>query len=107
MRAAANHFRVPVFDLKIQRRQAPIVWRRHVAMYLAYKLTTRSLPSIGRRFGGFDHTTVIHAIRRIEPMKDHPDVMAIKGRIRADTAEAAAIRAATAEADPNQLSLKI
>jgi chromosomal replication initiation ATPase DnaA len=42
MRAAANHFGVSVFDLKIQRRQAAIVWRRHVAMYLAYKLTTRS-----------------------------------------------------------------
>jgi chromosomal replication initiator protein len=103
MRAAANHFGASVFDLKIQRRQAAIVWRRHVAMYLAYKLTTRSLPSIGRRFGGFDHTTVLHAIRRIEPMKDHPDVVAIKGRIRGDTQRAREARLA----DPNQLSMEV
>jgi chromosomal replication initiator protein len=43
---------------------------RQVAMYLARKLTTRSLPEIGRRFGGRDHTTVLHACRRIEELRE-------------------------------------
>ena len=42
---------------------------RQVAMYLAKSLTARSLPEIGRRFGGRDHTTVIHGVRRIEELK--------------------------------------
>ena len=42
---------------------------RQAAMWLAKKLTTRSLPDIGRRFGGRDHTTVLHAVRRIEALK--------------------------------------
>jgi len=42
---------------------------RQVAMYLAKKLTPRSLPEIGRRFGGRDHTTVMHAVKRIEELR--------------------------------------
>jgi chromosomal replication initiator protein len=42
---------------------------RQVAMWLAKQITTRSLPDIGRRFGGRDHTTVLHAVRRIESLK--------------------------------------
>jgi len=42
---------------------------RQVAMWLAKQITTRSLPDIGRRFGGRDHTTVLHAVRRIEALK--------------------------------------
>ena len=42
---------------------------RQVAMYLSKKLTTRSLPEIGRKFGGRDHTTVIHAVKKIEQLK--------------------------------------
>ena len=42
---------------------------RQVAMWLAKQITTRSLPDIGRRFGGRDHTTVLHAVRRIEQLK--------------------------------------
>jgi chromosomal replication initiator protein len=42
------------------------VWPRQIGMYLSKQLTTRSLPEIGRRFGDRDHTTVLHAIRKIE-----------------------------------------
>lgn len=53
-------------DMNSPRRSRVVVRPRHVAMYLSKKLTTRSLPEIGKRFGGRDHTTVIHAVRRIE-----------------------------------------
>ena len=43
---------------------------RQIAMYLAKRLTPRSLPEIGRKFGGRDHSTVIHAVRRIEELRD-------------------------------------
>ena len=63
------------FDLKpielISARRARVVARpRQIAMYLAKRLTTRSLPEIGRKFGGRDHSTVIHAVRRIEQLRD-------------------------------------
>jgi chromosomal replication initiator protein len=48
------------------RRTANVVRPRQVAMYLAKTMTLRSLPEIGRRFGGRDHTTVLHAVRKIE-----------------------------------------
>ena len=50
------------------RRTANVVRPRQVAMYLAKTLTLRSLPEIGRRFGGRDHTTVLHAVRKIEAL---------------------------------------
>ena len=50
------------------RRTRTIVKPRQVAMYLAKMMTPRSLPEIGRRFGGRDHTTVLHAVRKIEDM---------------------------------------
>ena len=55
------------------RRTANVVRPRQIAMYLAKILTLRSLPEIGRRFGGRDHTTVLHAVRKIEELvsKDH------------------------------------
>ena len=52
-------------DMRSARRTANIVRPRQVAMYLAKTLTLRSLPEIGRRFGGRDHTTVLHAVRKI------------------------------------------
>ncbi|MEC7537535.1 MAG: helix-turn-helix domain-containing protein, partial [Pseudomonadota bacterium] len=42
---------------------------RQIAMYLAKQLTARSLPEIGRKFGGRDHTTVMHAVRKVEELK--------------------------------------
>ena len=53
-------------DLLSSRRTANVVRPRQVAMYLAKTLTLRSLPEIGRRFGGRDHSTVLHAVRKIE-----------------------------------------
>ena len=52
-----------------QRRSRPLARPRQIAMYLAKKLTTRSLPEIGRKFANRDHTTVIHSIKTIENLK--------------------------------------
>lgn len=53
-------------ELRSPRRTAKVVRARQIAMYLAKKLTEQSLPEIGRRFGGRDHTTVLHAVRKME-----------------------------------------
>ncbi len=65
-RIVARHYNVSRSDLLSSRRTANVVRPRQVAMYLAKTLTLRSLPEIGRRFGGRDHTTVLHAVRKIE-----------------------------------------
>ncbi len=62
----ASHYNVSRSDLLSARRTAAVVRPRQIAMYLAKVLTLRSLPEIGRRFGGRDHTTVLHAVRKIE-----------------------------------------
>jgi chromosomal replication initiator protein len=67
-RVVARHYNVSKQDLLSARRTRTIVRPRQVAMYLAKVLTPRSLPEIGRRFGGRDHTTVLHAVRKIEDL---------------------------------------
>jgi chromosomal replication initiator protein len=62
----AQHYNVSRSDILSSRRTATVVRPRQIAMYLAKTLTLRSLPEIGRRFGGRDHTTVLHAVRKIE-----------------------------------------
>ena len=62
----ASHYSVSRADILSSRRTAAVVKPRQVAMFLAKMLTPRSLPEIGRRFGGRDHTTVLHAVRKIE-----------------------------------------
>jgi chromosomal replication initiator protein len=62
----ATHYSVSRADILSSRRTASVVKPRQVAMYLSKVLTLRSLPEIGRRFGGRDHTTVLHAVRKIE-----------------------------------------
>ncbi len=62
--AACEHFGISSQELLSSTRTARIAWPRQVAMYLARELTEESLPAIGRRFGGRDHTTVLHAWRR-------------------------------------------
>ncbi|HEX8164822.1 MAG TPA: chromosomal replication initiator protein DnaA [Beijerinckiaceae bacterium] len=64
----ASHYNVSRSDILSERRTAAVVKPRQIAMYLAKVLTLRSLPEIGRRFGGRDHTTVLHAVRKIEKL---------------------------------------
>jgi len=68
-RKVADHYRLKLSDLLCARRAREVARPRQVAMYLAKKLTPRSLPEIGRRFGGRDHTTVMHAVKRIEELR--------------------------------------
>lgn len=68
-KATAEHFRLKQADLLSERRTRAVARPRQAAMWLAKQLTTRSLPDIGRRFGGRDHTTVLHAVRRIEELR--------------------------------------
>lgn len=67
-RIVARQFNVSKNDLLSNRRTRMIVRPRQIAMYLAKMMTPRSLPEIGRRFGGRDHTTVLHAVRKIEEL---------------------------------------
>jgi chromosomal replication initiator protein len=70
MQTVSKYYNVRMADLLGPRRTRAIARPRQLAMYLAKTLTTRSLPEIGRRFGGRDHTTVIHAVKRIESLRD-------------------------------------
>lgn len=64
----ASHYNISRADILSSRRTANVVRPRQIAMYLSKTLTLRSLPEIGRRFGGRDHTTVLHAVRKIEEL---------------------------------------
>lgn len=66
----ARVFEVPLSSMTSDRRARDVARPRQVAMYLAADLTPKSLPTIGRLFGGRDHTTVIHAIKRVEQLID-------------------------------------
>ncbi len=65
----SNYYNIKIEDLTSSRRIRSFARPRQIAMYLSKKLTTRSLPEIGRKFGGRDHTTVIHAVKKIEQLK--------------------------------------
>jgi chromosomal replication initiator protein len=69
----AAHFAIRLADMHSPRRARAVARPRQVAMYLSKQLTSRSLPEIGRKFGGRDHTTVMHAVRKIEELRasDH------------------------------------
>lgn len=68
-RAVADEYApVTLGDMLSPRRTAKVVEARHVAIYLAKKLTEHSLPEIGRRFGDRNHTTILHAVRRIDKL---------------------------------------
>jgi chromosomal replication initiator protein len=75
-RVVARQYNVSRADLLSSRRTANVVRPRQVAMYLAKVLTLRSLPEIGRRFGGRDHTTVLHAVRKIEALAGNDAALA-------------------------------
>jgi len=75
LRIVSRHYKVPRNELLSSRRSRDVVRPRQIAMYLAKSLTSRSLPEIGRRFGGRDHTTVLHSVRKVEQMmKDDGDL---------------------------------
>ena len=67
-RKVAEHYNIRLSDMHSARRARQVARPRQVAMYLAKQLTARSLPEIGRKFGGRDHTTVMHAVRKIEEL---------------------------------------
>jgi chromosomal replication initiator protein len=75
-RLVANHYNVSRQDILSSRRTATVVRPRQIAMYLSKALTPRSYPEIGRRFGGRDHTTVLHAVRKIEELSGKDSVLA-------------------------------
>lgn len=64
-----EHYNIKLSDMHSPRRSRSVARPRQVAMYLAKSITTRSLPEIGRKFGGRDHTTVMHAVKKIEELK--------------------------------------
>ena len=67
-RSVADYYNLRLSEMLSQRRSRVIARPRQVAMFLSKQLTSRSLPEIGRRFGGRDHTTVMHAVRKIEDL---------------------------------------
>ena len=69
----AEHFNIRIADMHSARRSRAVARPRQVAMYLSKQLTARSLPEIGRKFGGRDHTTVMHAVRKVDELR-HADV---------------------------------
>jgi chromosomal replication initiator protein len=68
-RKVAEHYNVRLSDMIGPKRMRTIARPRQVAMYLAKQMTTRSLPEIGRRFGGRDHTTIMHGVRKVEELR--------------------------------------
>lgn len=69
IRKVADHYNLKINDILSARRARAVARPRQIAMYLAKNLTSKSLPDIGRRFGGRDHTTVIHAVKKITELK--------------------------------------
>jgi len=65
----AEHFNIRLTDMHSPRRSRSVARPRQIAMYLSKSITSRSLPEIGRKFGGRDHTTVMHAVKKVEELK--------------------------------------
>ena len=70
-KTVADFFKIKVADMYSKRRPAHIARARQVAMYFAKELTQKSFPEIGEAFGGRDHTTVMHAVKRIAELRQH------------------------------------
>ena len=75
-KTVADHFNLKQADLLSERRTRSVARPRQMAMYLCKQHTTRSYPDIGRRFGGRDHTTVLHGVRKIEELMAQDDQIA-------------------------------
>ncbi|MEX2519649.1 MAG: chromosomal replication initiator protein DnaA [Paracoccaceae bacterium] len=76
MRKVADHYNLRLSDMTSARRARAVARPRQVAMFLSKTLTSKSLPEIGRKFGGRDHTTVMHAVKRVESLSDTDSQMA-------------------------------
>ncbi|MBT5186308.1 MAG: chromosomal replication initiator protein DnaA [Kordiimonadaceae bacterium] len=74
-RQVADYFNIKLSDLSSARRARQVARPRQVAMFLCKQMTSQSLPSIGRKFGGRDHTTVMHAVKRIEELRQTDSVL--------------------------------
>jgi chromosomal replication initiation ATPase DnaA len=87
--AVCRFYQIPRVEILSARREAKIVRPRQVAMYLAKTLTVRSLPEIGRMFGGRDHTTILHAVRKIGALVARdPDLNEVVEKLKATLREA-------------------
>jgi chromosomal replication initiator protein len=75
-KVVSGHYNVSKHDLLSARRTRAIVRPRQIAMYLAKTMTPRSYPEIGKRFGGRDHTTVLHAVRKVEELAAADEALA-------------------------------
>ncbi len=75
-KTVADHFSLKQADLLSERRTRAVARPRQIAMWLCKQHTTRSYPDIGRRFGGRDHTTVLHGVRKIEELMGLDDQIA-------------------------------
>ena len=71
----SNYYNITLTEMLSQRRSRPLARPRQIAMYLSKKMTTRSLPEIGRRFANRDHTTVIHAVKTITRLSEKDEEM--------------------------------
>ena len=80
-----EYFGVSKYDMDGIRRTGPLIRARHIAMYLAKRTTTCSLPQIGRHFGNRDHTTVLSGIRKIEALRlEYPKLDELLTRLEAE-----------------------
>lgn len=79
IKTVGEFYQISELDIRSKRRDAETVWARQVAMWLAKETTTHSLPQLGQAIGGRDHTTVMHALRRIERLRETDET------VRADT----------------------
>lgn len=76
-RLVCEHYGISMAEIVSKRRLARLTFARHVAVYLCRQLTSKSYPELGRRFGGLDHSTQIHATKRVEKMlKDDENLRA-------------------------------
>lgn len=75
-RKVSEHWNIRLTDMSSARRARAVARPRQVAMYLAKQLTSRSLPEIGRKFGNRDHTTVMHAVSRVQELMERDTAFA-------------------------------
>lgn len=87
-RKCCDYYKISLTAIVSQSRIAYIVRARQVAMFLTKELTTKSLPEIGRKFGNRDHTTVLHAVRKIANLSHDPDLADDLATLRKQIAEA-------------------